>query len=238
MSPSLREAGGDHPWGEGSGSPLFFRTSTLSTVCWREGGRERNTTHHLTHTHTHTHSLTNCTHQEPAIPPQPYIPDGPFSCFNQTPSRSSLSSPQLPPYLLDFQPFALCPPHIWNLLLRSPTPPDSKSTNKFLQTHLLICTEQICPSLIPQPTSFFLSCCSLCLLSSPSLSAFSLISSLLILAPKNASLSLVNLVIFTDSATTCSVKTTQAPCSSQVSSSNTKLLLPMTYKTPPPSTSR
>ena len=50
MSPSWREAGGDHPWEEGSGSPLFFRTSTLITVCWREGGRERNTTHHLTHT--------------------------------------------------------------------------------------------------------------------------------------------------------------------------------------------
>ena len=187
------------------------------------------------HKHTHAHREVWLMY---IIPPQPYIPDGPFSCFNQTPSRSSLSSPQLPPYLLDFQPFALCPPHIWNLLLRSPTPPDSKSTNKFSQTHLLVCTEQICPSLSPQPTSFFLSCCSLCLLSSPSLSAFSLISSLLILAPKNASLSLGNLVIFTDSATTCSVKGTQAPCSSQVSPSNTKLLLPMTYRTPPPSTSR
>ena len=145
-----------------------------SNHCLLKGRREREKYHPPPHTHTHTHTLTNCTHQEPAIPPQPYIPDGPFSCFNQTPSRSSLSSPQLPPYLLDFQPFALCPPHIWNLLLRSLTPPDSKSTNKFSQTHLLVCTEQICPSLIPQPTSFFLLCCSLCVSSPLLLSLLSL----------------------------------------------------------------
>ena len=44
--------------------------------------------------------------------------------------------------------------------------------------------------------------------------------------------------IFTDSTNTCSVKTTQAPCSSQVSPSNTRLLLPMTCRSSPPSTSR
>ena len=65
-----------------------------SNHCLLKGRREREKYHPPPHTHTHTHTLTNCTHQEPAIPPQPYIPDGPFSCFNQTPSRSSLSSPQ------------------------------------------------------------------------------------------------------------------------------------------------
>ena len=50
-------AGGD-PWGEGfmPDSPLYLRTSILTPVCWREGGREGNTTHHLTHTHP-THKL-------------------------------------------------------------------------------------------------------------------------------------------------------------------------------------
>ena len=142
-----------------------------SNHCLLKGRREREKCHPPPHTHM---QLTNCIPQHPAIPPQPYLPDGPLSCFIQTPSRSSLSSPQLPPHLLDFQPLALCPPHIWNLLLGSPTPPDSKSTNKFSQTHLLICTEQICPSLIPQPTSFFLPCYSLCVSSPPLLSLLSL----------------------------------------------------------------
>ena len=134
-----------------------------SNHCLLKGRREREKYHPPPHTHM---QLTNCTPQQPAILPQPYIPDGPLSCFIQSPSRTSLSSPQLPQNLLDFQPFALCPPHIWNLLLGSPTSPDSKSTN-FSQTHLLVCTEQICPSLIPQPTSFFLPCYSLCVSSPP-----------------------------------------------------------------------
>lgn len=109
---------------------------------------------------------------------------GLLSCFIQTPSRSRLPSPQLstPPGFS-----ALCTLSSSHLkpASRSPTPPDSKSTNKFSQTHLLVCTEQICPFLIPQPTSFFLPCYSLCVsFSSLSLSAFSLILSLPILAPK------------------------------------------------------
>ena len=68
----------------------------------------------------HTHpQLTNYKSQQPATPPWLYIPDGPLS-FGQTPTSSSLPSPQLPPCLLHLQPFAVWLLHIWNLLLGSP----------------------------------------------------------------------------------------------------------------------
>ena len=68
----------------------------------------------------HTHpQLTNYKSQQPAIPPWLYIPDGPLS-FGQTPTSSSLPSPQPPPCLLHLQPFAVWLLHIWNLLLGSP----------------------------------------------------------------------------------------------------------------------
>ena len=60
-----------------------------SNHCLLKGRREREKYHPPPHTYMH---LMNCTPQHPAIPPQPYIPDEPLSCFIQTPSRSSLSS--------------------------------------------------------------------------------------------------------------------------------------------------
>ena len=51
-------------------------------------------------------------------------------------------------------------------------PPDSKSTDSFLWAHLLICVEQICPSLVPQPTSSFLPCYPMCVSSLSLLSEY------------------------------------------------------------------
>lgn len=201
-------------------SPLYLRVSTLIPICWTEGER-KSTTHHLTHTPNSKHKPNSQQHLL-----RPYIPDGPLSRFIQTLSRSSLSSPQLPPHLLDLQPFALWPPHIWNLLLGSPTPPDSKSANNSPWAHLLICIEQTCPFSGLHPVSSSLSLLfTVCLLCLPPLSAFSLN----IKASKSFwswSLNMPHslwaiLSIFTDSTTTFSVKNTQVP--SQVSPSNTRL---------------
>ena len=67
MSSFSEGAGGD-PWGEGfmPDSPLYLRVSTLTLVCWREGGREGKK-----HPPPHTHpQLTNYTPLQPATTPQ------------------------------------------------------------------------------------------------------------------------------------------------------------------------
>ena len=200
-------------------SPLYLRVSTLIPICWMEGEKERipPTTLHIPPTQT-----TNPNSQQHLL--RPYIPDGPLSHFIQTPSRSRLSSPQLPLHLLDLQPFALWPPHIWNLHLRSPTP-DSKSTNRSLWAHL-ICIEQTCPfsglHLVSSSLSLLFTVCLLCL---PPLSAFSVnikASKRFWSWSRNMTHSLwAILSIVTDATTTFSVKNTQLP--SQVSPSNTRL---------------
>ena len=86
----------------------------IYSVCWREWGREGNTIPHLTHTW-----LTNLKSKQPATYPHTLHSRWIFLLL-QTPFKSSLSSPQLPPHLMDLQPFAVWPPPIWNLLLRSP----------------------------------------------------------------------------------------------------------------------
>ena len=184
-----------------------------------EGEKERipPTTLHIPPTQT-----TNPNSQQHLL--RPYIPDGPLSHFIQTPSRSRLSSPQLPLHLLDLQPFALWPPHIWNLHLRSPTP-DSKSTNRSLWAHL-ICIEQTCPfsglHVVSSSLSLLFTVCLLCL---PPLSAFSVnikASKRFWSWSRNMTHSLwAILSIVTDATTTFSVKNTQLP--SQVSPSNTRL---------------
>ena len=196
----------------------------IYSVCWREWGREGNTIPHLTHTW-----LTNLKSKQPATYPHTLHSRWIFLLL-QTPFKSSLSSPQLPLQLMDLPPFAVRPPPIWSLLLRSPEAFWSEINRQFSTDSPSI--KQTRPSLAPQPTSSFLPCYSLCVSSPPFLSALSLS-----IEPSH-SFSLGNHVIFTDSATTCSVKTTQAPCSSQVSPSDTRLLLPMACRMPPPSTSR
>ena len=149
--------------------PLYLRASTLIPICWREGERERipPTTSHIPPTQT-----TNPNSQQNFL--RPYIPDGPLSCFIQTPSRSSLSSPQLPPGFLNSQPIVLWPPYIWNLLFKSPTPPDSKSTNNYLWTHLLICTNRPVLHQISTLSPPLFTCCSLSVSSACLLSQLSL----------------------------------------------------------------
>ena len=129
----------------------------------------------------------------------------------------------------------LLPPEACSLSHQKP--PDLKSTDNFPQTHPLIWVEQTHPSLAPQPTSSFLTCYSLCV-SSPPFSLCFLSEYRTFLSWPLKLLHSPWVAIFTDSTTTCSVKTTQAPCSSQVSPSNTRLLLPMTCRSSPPSTSR
>ena len=161
------------PWGSWKRAlcPLTLVPQGLNYIPYllnrrRERKRIQPTTSHIPPT-----QITNPNSQQHLL--RPYIPDGPLSRFIQTPSRSSLSSPQVPPHLLDSQPFALWPPHIWNLLLGSPTPPDSKSTNNSPWAHLLICIEQTCPSSGLQPVSSSHSLLfTVCLLCLPPLSAF------------------------------------------------------------------
>ena len=173
----------------------------------------------------HTHDSQNPNNQQHIL--TSYIPDGPFSCCKLLSRVACL-------HLNSLQASWICSPLLFNSSGHQ-TPPDSKSPTSFrgltsfaLNRFVLLRVSTIFPPLIlavhyPSSVLPF----SLCFL--PEYQGF---LKLLIWAPKMLSSLWAILSILMDLAT-CSVKNTQAPCSSQFSLSKSRLLLLMNYRTLP-----
>lgn len=211
-------------------SPLYLRASTLIPICWREGEREYHLPPHTypqlkLQTQTASKTSSDPTFQMGLSPASFKLLPG-VACLHLNSLQASWIRSPLYSGLLTSE---TCFSSHRHLLIPNQPTTVCGLTFSFAPTDLFFIRSPPCLLL----SLLAVHCLSPLLASSLSfLSKYQGLHKFLTLVPKHASLFLAILFIFTDSTTTFSVKNTQVP--SQVSPSNTRLLGPMTLRTPPP----